>query len=333
MAEERRILDGESPGLDVERTVTDKAGETHWIHSQKYPIRDVHGVIVGMLAITRDITARHKAEEALNRNRLLLESVLENSPALVYAKDADGRYIFVNRQWEEKFNRRRDAAIGHTDTDLFPAHIAESFLANDRAAITAGRAMEFEETTPDANGETVLLSIKVPLIDQTGTREGLCGIATDIADRKRIEQQLSARVTELADARRASLNMMYDLAEERRQAEDLRDRAEAANQSKSAFLAAMSHEIRTPMNGVIGMIDLLATTKMGDDQRGMVNTVRESAFSLLHILNDILDFSKIEAGKLSLESIPPVHRRHHGRGHGNPAVHGNAQGCATFAVH
>jgi len=304
MAEERRILDGESPGLDLERTVTNNAGETRWIHSQKYPIRDARGAIVGMLAITRDITARREAEEALNRNRLLLESVLENSPALIYAKDADGRYIFVNRQWEDKFDRRREAAIGQTDAELFPPDTAELFLANDRAAISCGRAMQFEETTPDIDADTVLLSIKVPLIDQSGALEGLCGIATDIADRKHIEQQLSAQVSELADARRASLNMMSDLAEERRLAEDLRARAEAANQSKSAFLAAMSHEIRTPMNGVIGMIDLLSTTEMGDDQRGMVNTVRESAFSLLHILNDILDFSKIEAGKLSLESIP-----------------------------
>ncbi|MQX37572.1 PAS domain-containing hybrid sensor histidine kinase/response regulator [Roseospira navarrensis] len=304
MAEERRILDGDIPGLDMERTVPNNAGETRWIHSQKYPIRDDRGAIVGLLAITRDITARREAEEALNRNRLLLESVLENSPALIYAKDADGRYIFVNRQWEEKFGRRREATIGHTDADLFPPRTADIFLANDRAAIAAGHAMQFEETTPDVDADTVLLSIKVPLIAPSGAREGLCGIATDIADRKRIEQQLSAQVSELADARRATLNMMSDLAEERRLAEDLRARAEAANQSKSAFLAAMSHEIRTPMNGVIGMIDLLSTTEMGDDQRGMVNTVRESAFSLLHILNDILDFSKIEAGKLTLESIP-----------------------------
>ena len=80
--------------------------------------------------------------------------------------------------------------------------------------------------------------------------------------------------------------------------------AEAANRSKSAFLAAMSHEIRTPMNGVVGMIDLLRETKLSLDQQEMMNTVRDSAFTLLHIIDDILDFSKIEAGKLKMESIP-----------------------------
>ncbi|WP_199609566.1 hybrid sensor histidine kinase/response regulator [Flocculibacter collagenilyticus] len=80
--------------------------------------------------------------------------------------------------------------------------------------------------------------------------------------------------------------------------------AEKANDAKSTFLATMSHEIRTPMNGIIGTIDILRKTKLSDSQFNMTDTIRESSFSLLHILDDILDFSKIEAGKLDIESIP-----------------------------
>jgi signal transduction histidine kinase/DNA-binding response OmpR family regulator len=80
--------------------------------------------------------------------------------------------------------------------------------------------------------------------------------------------------------------------------------AEAANQAKSAFLAAMSHEIRTPMNGVIGMIEFLTHSQLDDDQRATLSTVRESGLSLLGIIDDVLDFSKIEAGRLELERTP-----------------------------
>ena len=106
--------------------------------------------------------------------------------------------------------------------------------------------------------------------------------------------------------------IFIDITEKKATENTIREKeyAENANKAKSEFLANMSHEIKTPLNGIIGFTNLLKNTKLEDIQKKYMNTINQSANSLLEIINDILDFSKIESGKLVLDinkhSIPQV---------------------------
>lgn len=104
-------------------------------------------------------------------------------------------------------------------------------------------------------------------------------------------------------ARKKLVEKQLEVERERDLALQHEQEAKAATEAKSAFLANMSHEIRTPMNGVIGMIELVSSSKLNAQQKDFMATAKRSAESLMIIINDILDFSKIEAGELTIEHV------------------------------
>jgi PAS domain S-box-containing protein len=148
------------------------------------------------------------------RREQQLQAILDNSTAIIYLKDREGKYLLVNRKFEELFHIARDKVVGKTDRDVFPAYVADAFRANDRRVLKEGASLETEEIAPGEGGDHTYISVKFPLHDATGKTYGVCGISTDITERKVAEQALKEskdRVGQIIDgAREAFVSMDQD---------------------------------------------------------------------------------------------------------------------------
>ncbi len=118
-----------------------------------------------------------------------------------------------------------------------------------------------------------------------------------------LENKVEKRTRELKKANKRLNEEILERRKAKHAAENAKKCAEEADRLKSIFLANMSHEIRTPMNGIIGMADMLRTTKMSEQQIEYLDIIESSGKTLLSIINDILDITKIESNQMTLEKV------------------------------
>ena len=140
--------------------------------------------------VFRDITERKQTEAALRESQDRFQAIMDNSPALIFLKDVEGRYLLVNRSFEEAFHLVNRDVIGKTDKDIFSQAEAAAFRANDRKVLKGGMPIEFEESALHDDGPHTNIVMKFPLLNAQGQCYALCGIATDITERKRVEMVL-----------------------------------------------------------------------------------------------------------------------------------------------
>ncbi|MGK4006245.1 AAA family ATPase [Sorangium sp. So ce1036] len=130
---------------------------------------------------------RRRAEQALTANQATLRAIVDNSAAAIVLKDREGRHLLANRHVGHLLRMPVEELLGKTIADLFPAPMAEVIREHDRAVLEAGAPMEWEEEVPLEDGVHTFLSVKFPL-GEGGMPGVLCGISTDITERKRAEQ-------------------------------------------------------------------------------------------------------------------------------------------------
>lgn len=198
------------------------------------------------------------------------EAMLQNA-LIGIALTREGRFVQVNDRFERMFGWAPGTLVGQ-DEQVVWLHGEES--ADD----DTHRPLDLERVMRRRDGSTFVGRVMAQAVTSPHPRlDGTIWIAEDITERRQIDRALA----------------------------DARDRAEAANRAKSAFLANTSHEIRTPLNGLLGLARLAMQPGLDERRRQQhLAQIHDSAQSLAGIISDILDLSKIEAGKFSVESVP-----------------------------
>ena len=250
-----------------------------YVMTSKIPLKDSDGRSIGMVGISRDVTAEQVVKQQLRHEQEVLDALMDNIPDRIFFKDLHSKFTRVNKAHYLSYGvKNSQEIVGKTDFDLYPKDLAQVFYESEKVIFRTGiPQINHVEKKKKPDGSFSWSSVtKVPIRDERGEIIGLVGISRDVTMQELVKQE-------------------YKLAKEK---------AEDANRAKSLFLANMSHEIRTPMNGVIGMADILKRTGLDSVQKDYLDIIIKSGQTLLSIINDILDFSKIESGKLDLEYAP-----------------------------
>ncbi len=221
--------------------------------------------LVALEGFITDITDRKRREAELETMALRLDAILEHTMTPMFMKNAEGRYVFTNRQFETLFGLAPDEAVGQTDHELNPGPVADQVTANDRTVLESGEPLEVEERVDTDEGSRTYLSSKVPIYEPDGTEPvAVFGVAVDITELKAREEEL------------------------RRE----RDRLDE-------FAAIVSHDLRNPLSVAAGNLELHRDEC--DDPR--LDTIERAYDRMRELIEDLLVLARQGQGVTDFEPV------------------------------
>jgi two-component system sensor kinase FixL len=276
-ADEQRIIRTGEPLINkVERQML-PGNEVGWTSTTKVAVRDPEGNIVGLVGVSRDITALKTAEDAFMRERILLRAVIDNLPDCIYTKDMAGRKTLANPADLTNLRCKAEAeALGKNDFDLFPKDIAKKFWADDQKVLAGEAVINREEFYLDGSGRKHwLLTSKLPLRAPDGKIAGLVGIGRDINRQKEAESALLENAEKLRQS----------AAQLERSNRDLQD-----------FAYVASHDLQEPLRKVAIFSDRLKeanTGKLSPESLDFMDRMQQATKRMQNLINDLLAFSRV----------------------------------------
>ncbi|EFH47695.1 hypothetical protein ARALYDRAFT_909030 [Arabidopsis lyrata subsp. lyrata] len=224
----------------------------------------------------------------LERAEGFLHFILQNAPIVMGHQDKDLRYLFIYNKYP---SLREQDILGKTDVEIFHGGGVKESQDFKREVLEKGKASKREITfTTDLFGSKTFLIYVEPVYNKAGEKIGI--------------NYMGMEVTEQVDKREKMAKLREDNAVRKAMESELNKTIHITEETMRAkqMLATMSHEIRSPLSGVVGMAEILSTTRLDKEQRQLLNVMISSGDLVLQLINDILDLSKVESGVMKLEA-------------------------------
>jgi PAS domain S-box-containing protein len=287
------IMEGAQLVFTSEYRLKRKDDSWIWVQTRGKATRDAGGMVVRLAGINTDVTERHQ-QEVLLQNELTyarrLNDTLDYVPALIYIKNKKGQYVYGNSTVLELFNISARDLPGSEDERFFSPQTAAHMREADRRVLEHGENTREEiEIFPGTADDRVYFEIKTPLYDLNGDIWGLCGVSTDITERKRVEAKIRG-LNEALETRVRERTSQLELAQ----------------QELASLSYSMAHSLKTPLRALDGFSYLLLEEyhqQLDDQGKDYLNRIRNASHRMWQVTDDLLNLLSITRSELILSKV------------------------------